>query len=208
MASAPAVQMGGWRVEGQTSRCLRGSSSSSSSSSSRGTRLQGQTARCPGDSRLFIDRSMPVKHTGTTLSGAHSDSDSGDYKLRALGGQNTIYSVVAASSLPFWDDYISTTVETTHYSVDTSSANQIWCVVGYPESALVFSPMVLQSTVRRALFPAAMLASDAAMAAAWTIYMVSACSAQVWCSLPGGTQPTLLLGIGPGAHTQHIRAVY
>ena len=118
-------------------------------------------------------------------------------------GQNTIYSVVAASSLPFWDDYISTTVETT---VDTSSATKIWCVVGYSKGALAFSPMVLQSTVRRAPFPAAMLASDAAMAAAWTMYMVSACSAQARCSLPGGTQPTLLLGIGPRAHTQHMRA--
>ena len=39
-----------------------------------------------------------------------------------------MYSVVAASSLPFWDDYISTTVETTHSSVDTSSATKIWCV--------------------------------------------------------------------------------
>ena len=62
--------------------------------------------------------------------------------------------------------------------------------------------------LQRTPFPAAILASDAAMAAAWTMYMVSACSAQAWCSLPGGTQPTLLLGIGPGAHTQHMRAAY
>ena len=42
---------------------------------------------------------------------------------------------------------MSTTAETTHSCIDTSSATKIWCVVGYPKSALAFPPMVLKSTV-------------------------------------------------------------
>ena len=44
-------------------------------------------ARRLGDSRLFIDGSLPIKRTGTTFSGAYSDSDSDSkvYSLRARG---------------------------------------------------------------------------------------------------------------------------